>query len=324
MRHAWSVIAVAVLCCSAEAAQKELSQSQRFPASPGKRVVVDAANVGVQVRSADIREVEVATELSIRGVSEERATSWVERHTPTLADSPDAVRVEVRPGADGFMWLGHLTARARIAVAMPPFAVPDLTTSSGDISVRGDFPTTQPVLLRTASGQVEMLGAATGVDARSASGDITVEVVRPLERLFARTASGDVTLEGGARQVEVDTASGDVRLSDLSGSVAVETSSGKIVLAWDRLEADSVVKVKTSSGRVQLVVPAGTTARGTIRTTDGTIRSDLPGVVSEAGDAILLEGSGPTLDVESASGDVVVGYSLEWPKDPPPAAPTGS
>lgn len=298
------------------AAQKELNQAQRFPAGPGKRVVVDAANLAVHVRSADIREVEASTELRIGGVSEERASDWITRHTPVLADTPQELSIVARPGSDGFMWLGHLTARARIRLALPPFTSPDLTTSSGDISVHGDFPSAK-VLLRTATGQVELLGAAAEVDVRSASGDADIDLVRPLERLFARTASGDVTLRGGARDVQVETSSGNVRLENLSGSVRIESSNGKVILQWDRLDAQSEVRVKTSSGRVNLVLPEGTTARGYLRTTDGTIRSDLPGVVNEAGDTVDLQGDGPLLEVESASGTIIVGYGAGWPQPTP-------
>lgn len=298
------------------AAQKELNQAQRFPASPGKGVVVDVATLAVHVRSADIREIEAATELRIGGVSEERATSWIARHTPTLEDSPQALSIVARPGSDGFMWLGHLTARARIRLALPPFVNPDLTTSSGDISVRGDFPSAK-VLLRTATGQVELVGAAAEADVRSASGDAGFDLVRPLERLFARTASGDITLRGGARDVQVDTSSGDVRLENLSGSVQVESSNGKVILQWDRLDVKDTVRVKTSSGRVNLILPEGATARGFLRTTDGTIRSDLPGVVNEAGDTVELHGDGPLLEVETASGAITVGYGASWPQPTP-------
>lgn len=298
------------------AAQQELNQTQRFPAAPGRRVVVDAATLAVHVRSADVREVEVATELRIGGVSEERAEGWITRHTPTLEDTPEALSIVARPGSDGFMWLGHLTARARIRLVLPPFVNPDLTTSSGDISIRGDFPATK-VLLRTATGQVELVGAAAEADVRSASGDADFDLVRPLERLFARSASGDITLRGGAREVQVDTSSGDVRLENLSGSVRVESSNGKIILQWDRLDAKDEVRVKTSSGRVNLVLPEGTTARGYLRTTDGTIRSDLPGVVNQAGDTVELQGDGPLLEVESASGAIVVGYGVTWPQPTP-------
>lgn len=313
-----------MLCCTAlaalpaAAAQKELHEIQRFPSQAGKQVVVDAASLAVAVRSADIRELEVTTEIRISGVSEERATGWVTRHTPTFQDSERSLSIQARPGSEGFMWLGHLTARARILLALPPSVVPDLTTSSGDISLHGDFPHAT-VLLRTATGQVEMVGAATAVELRSASGDATFELVRPLERLFARTASGDVTLSGGARQVQADSASGDLRLENLSGSAEVQSSSGKIILEWDRLDPDSLVRVKSSSGLVHLVLPEGITAQGQIRTTNGTIRSDLPGVVNDAGDTVVLHGDGPRLEIESESGDVVVGYRAEWPQPTPEA-----
>jgi DUF4097 and DUF4098 domain-containing protein YvlB len=172
--------------------------------------------------------------------------------------------------------------------------------------LRGDFPRADPLMLRTSTGDTEMTGAARSVDIRSASGSCRLEMVRPLERFFARSSSGDVTLTGGTRHLEVDTSSGNVWINNLSGPASVETSNGKITLRWDRLPDGSTVRVHTASGKVQIVLPAAARPAGTLHTTTGTIRCDLPGTVNEAGDTVTLDGSGSTLDVESASGEIIV------------------
>ncbi len=323
-RAAWVLLALVLASPPAEPAQKERTFQKRFAASPGKLVVVDAADVDVELRSADIPDIEVTAELRISGVSEVRAADWVASHEPRCEDSAGRLVITVTPGEQGFMGLGHLTARARLRVLVPSSVVPDITTSSGAVWARGDFPRAAPLRLRTATGDIEVTGAAGGLDLRSSSGDSHVEALRPFDNFFARTASGDVSLTGGSRSVEVDTASGDVRLTDLSGPADVVTSSGKVVLRWDRIESSHKVEVRSASGRIHLVLPNGVTARGTLTTTGGTIRSDLPGTVNERSDTVELQGDGPTIDAETASGDILVGFEEEWqpaPAPTPAAAP---
>ncbi|MCP4592789.1 MAG: hypothetical protein GY842_18805 [bacterium] len=92
----------------------------------------------------------------------------------------------------------------------------------------------------------------------------------------------------------------------------MQNSTGKVTLRWDRLEPGSVIRVSTSSGPVHLTVPEGVHPQGTLRTTAGTIRSDLPGVVNEAGDTIELDGDGPVFDIETASGKITLTSSDGW------------
>ncbi len=288
------------------AAEKELHKTQRFEITQGQQLDVEAATLSVFVRSADVAQAQITTELRILGVPEERAEDWILRHTPTIVSGEDGLVIRATPGKGGFLGLGHLTARARLGVVIPGFSVPNITTSSGDIEVKGDFPTARPLQLRSATGHMEFMGAAPGLDIRSASGESRVVVIRPLDNLFVRTSSGGVNLIGGARKAFVDTASGNVWLENLSGSVEVMTSTGKISLRWDRLDAEAVVKVQTSSGKVHLLVPDDVRPRGFLTTTAGTIRSDLPGVVNNTGDTVVLTGDGPLFEVESASGEIVL------------------
>lgn len=315
MRHRTRIVALAAALSAAVtglAAERTLESTGRFPSDAGKRVMVDADTLDVHLRGADVREIKVTTELRISGVGGEKADDWIRRHTPEIEDGPRRLTVTARPGQGGFLGLGFLTTRARVGIVTPPTTVPDLTTTGGGISVRGDFPVADPLMLRTATGDMELVGAATALDVRTAGGDARVDVVRPLERFFARTSSGSVQLTGGARQVHVDTSSGDVWLDNLSGAAEVVTSTGLITLRWDRLEPADEVRVRTSSGRIHLVLPAGVEPGGALRTTTGTIRSDLPGTVSETGDTVELAGDGPTLAVSSESGEIILSRSTGW------------
>jgi hypothetical protein len=305
-------LTVVVAPWQAPAAQKDVASSESFPAGESKRLLVDVADLDVRIRTADVDSIETDVLLRISGTSEDKAQRWVENHTPVFTDAEDRLQILVEPGKSGFLWFGSLTARARLSLLAPHEIVPDITTTSGSIQIRGDFPNARPLLLRTSTGNIDVDGAAASIDFRSAAGDAQIRVIRPLDALIARTSSGDVNLAGGARKVRVDTASGRISLQNLSGETEVSTSTGKITLRWDRLEPDARVRVRSSSGRVQLIIPAGVRPQGTITTTTGSVRSEFPGEVIEGGMTLRLSGDGPTFDVETASSEIQLTIGEVW------------
>jgi hypothetical protein len=314
-RSSVALVAAVVLwsvSVSGTAAERNLDETKRFPGGDGKRIVVDVTGLDVELRTADVSDIEVTTRLKISGVGADKAQRWIASRTPEFSDGEDELRITSRPGKSGFLAFGHFTARSRLQILMPITSVPDVTTTSGGVRIRGDFPSANPLRLRTATGTMEFEGAAASLDVRSASGDIRLDVLRPFERLFVRTSSGNLSLAGGARAVEVDTASGNIWLSNLSGSATVATSTGKITLRWDQLGHDDEMNVRSASGRVSLTVPENTSARGTLSTTGGTIRSDLPGTASDDGMGLTLEGDGPTITAETASGALILAVGDPW------------
>jgi len=296
----------------ATAAQKDVATTESFPSAESKHLEVDAADLDVRLRTADIDVIEADLLLHIGGTGEEKAQRWIENHTPEFTDSGERLQITVQPAKSGFLWFGSLNAKARLTLLAPHEIVPDITTTSGSIQIRGDFPNAHPLHLRTSTGDVEMDGAAASFDFHSAAGDAQIKVVRPLETLIARTSSGDVSLVGGARTVRVDTASGRISLQNLSGDADVSTSTAKIILSWDRLEPGATVRVRSSSGSVQLIVPAGVSPQGTITTTTGSVRSELPGEVIEGGMTLRLSGDGPIFDIETASGEIQLTIGEVW------------
>ena len=294
------------------AAQKDVATTESFPSAESKHLEVDAADLDVRIRTADVDVIEADLLLHIGGTGEEKAQRWIENHTPEFTDSADRLQITVVPAKSGFLWFGSLSARARLSLLTPDEIVPDITTTSGGIQIRGDFPNARPLHLRTSTGNVEMDGAAASIDFRSAAGDAQIKVVRPLETLIARTSSGDVSLVGGARTARVDTASGRISLQNLSGDAEISTSTAKIILSWDRLDPSAIVRVRSSSGSVQLIVPAGVSPQGTITTTTGSVRSEFPGEVVEGGMTLRLSGDGPTFDIETASGEIHLIIGEVW------------
>ncbi len=309
----------AVLATPAYAYERSVNRTWTYPAKTGKQVVIDAADVDVNVRAGDVAKVHVTIQLKISGVTISRALDWIKDHTPVMTDQDTALTITIPHHKEGFLGLGYLTGSAHLGVVLPISMIPDITVRDGRISLWGDFPAADPLRLRSAKGKIHFVGAAASVDARSVSGDIRVETVRPLKHFFARTAGGNVTLNGGAQEAHVDTASGDIWLDALSGSADIVTSKGKITLRWDRIEPDDTIKVRSTSGNVRIVLPGGTKPSGHLRTVKGKISTDLTATISPDGMSVTFTGAGPTLDVETASGKIALDeHGGGWKISPPP------
>jgi len=304
MRRALALALVVAAAGAADAAERSLRRTQRYPAAPGMRVLVNAPDMEVAVRLGDVQEVAVTADLAIAGVSDDQARSWVEGHLPQVEVSDGLVSVRVPKAHYGFLGLGLITRRARLELVVPPGVMPEVRTVDGAIRVRGDFREADPLVLRAAEGDITFVGAAGALDAATTSGAIRVEAVRPLDRFEARTASGDVRLVGGARSAVVDTASGDIRLHHLSGSATVTSSTGDVELTFDRLGDGAVVRASSGSGTVRVLLPETTRPRGTLVTRTGTIRCTLPAEVASDGRTVTLPGDGPELRLESGRGEV--------------------
>jgi hypothetical protein len=308
MSRILSVMTMFLAVLPIHAAERQLNDSRRFPSAEGKRVVIDVGTLNLRVRAADVEDIEVVTDLKISGVGGQKAETWIDAHTPVIDDREEELRIATSSGKSSFLGLGHLTARSRLGVVVPTHVALDLTTTSGTIQLRGDFPFARPLRLRTSAADITFEGAAATLDIRSAGGNTEVTVFRPLDRLFARTSSGNVSVRGGARQVEVDTASGNVWIGNLSGPAQVETSTGKITLQWDHLDPDDHVVVRSASGKVDIVLPPGVQPQGSLTTTTGSIRCDFQGEWNDREDSLRLIGDGPTLDVETASSEITASH----------------
>jgi hypothetical protein len=299
------------LCClvvvnDIDAAERSFNDSAVFESAEGMTILVDVAKLDVELRAANTDIVEVHTELRISSVGAERAERWIEAHKPRFTATDGRLEIIAEPGKSGFLGFGHLTARARLRITAPSTAVPDLTTTSGTIRVKGRFPEAKPLRLRTGTGFIDLEGGAGSLDIRTPSGEVLVQVTSPVDRFFARTASGSITLSGGANAATVETASGNVWLGNLAGSARVESSNGRISLQWDHLGDDDIVQVRSASGAVRLTVPPGIEPRGTITTMGGTIRCAVSATLDGRSDSLRLEGDGPSFEVETASGGVTV------------------
>ncbi len=275
-----------------------------FPAAPGRLVLIDAGPLDLLVRAADVPEIRINAELAAGALKEAQAVAWIEAHRPVIEDDPDAFKFTVPEVRRFGLLRGVVASRARVEVVLPFRVLPDLATSSGNLTVQGEFPDARPLRLRTATAEVLLAGWAPKVELRSTSGSMEVRASRPLDEFLARSASGNVVLSGGARLARCDNASGTIRLNALVGPAGVATTSGSVALQFDALTAGDEVRVTTSSGRVSVSLPPGAEPGGELSSSRGEIRSSYGGEASPEGGRFTLRGRKPVLTITTTSGRI--------------------
>jgi DUF4097 and DUF4098 domain-containing protein YvlB len=182
---------------------------------------------------------------------------------------------------------------------------------SADIVVR--VPGGTDVEARNASGDVSIDVDAGELDVATASGDIRVRAAAGTARL--KVASGDISLDHVAGSLDVISASGDVRVVRVDGDVAIKSASGDASVATvggnvslssasgtlrvGRLEGEDV-QIRTLSGDVVIGIPPRRRIELDMQSMSGDLRNRLP-----EGDGSLPEAS-VSIKASSVSGDVTI------------------
>ncbi|MFK4083037.1 DUF4097 family beta strand repeat-containing protein [Kribbella sp. NPDC020789] len=144
--------------------------------------------------------------------------------------------------------------------------------------------------------------AALDLRVKSGSGDITAQV--PVGSARLSTGSGDIRLETVEGDLAVSTGSGDVRAVSVAGVMKGSTGSGSIDIG----EAGDTIGLSTGSGDVRIGDAAGP-ASVKVGSGDITIERirDHSVATSGSGDVTVEVADGPSIQAETANGDVRVG-----------------
>jgi hypothetical protein len=154
---------------------------------------------------------------------------------------------------------GVTAVRARgpgaLVVRVPAGSRVVVRTRSGDIVVEG---VTGALDLESTSGDFRVVGTPRMVSVEGLSGD--VDVAGSTETLRVRTVSGDVRVPRARGFVEASSVSGDVQVTGRGlRRATLRSTSGKAVFAGS-VPRDGSLHLESTSGIVELRVPAGIAA----------------------------------------------------------------
>ena len=128
----------------------------------------------------------------------------------------------------------------------------EIKTQSGDIRAEVDL-SNNKVTISSSSGDVS-LNATGDIDVSTSSGDIKVNKIN--EKADISSSSGDISIDklDIKENSKITTSSGDVSVHNNQGDcyVETETSSGDTRINKSDRKSDIVLKIKTSSGDIQV------------------------------------------------------------------------
>jgi hypothetical protein len=241
--------------------------------------------------------------------------------TVTLHVSTGSGNIHIEPGSDSQVHIfGHVRShglgdsedRVRQIAANPPIEQTGSILHIGahleglrNVSIDYEIKAPAKTILEASSGSGDVTDEGVGTNARlnTGSGNIHAEGLR--ESFSVETGSGNIyASQVGSGDVKADTGSGNIELRNLSGGLKAQTGSGDIKLDGQPREG---WRVTTGSGNVDLSTDKSAFSLEA-STGSGDIHSDhemqVQGSFSKHHIQGKINGGGPTIRVETGSGDI--------------------
>lgn len=236
------------------------------------------------------------TTVELEALRDDDATQEAIART-TVELSGGEVVVEVGSGMKGFgigpAWISFgRTPQVGVRIRCPEGSDIDVATASADFMARGRL---GEVEAKSASGDLSVEDVA-GLRFHTASGDVRANVVDGEAKL--QTVSGDVRVGTVRRALSASLVSGDFNLEEGHEDVEVKSVSGDL-----RIEAvrQGRIRLQSVSGDVRLGVRSGARLRIDASSTSGDISSEFD-VQDRPSDT--MTGSEANLQIKTVSGDV--------------------
>jgi len=290
------------------------------------------------VRVVTLRHVQASTEAAIDAILEQLKVT-MERQGDQLVlrvREPDRGRrnVSVQAGP----WRYRREVDIELTVAVPAGARIECEAMSGDLDAEG---LSQAISVVSTTGDIDLSRLAGPTRVKSTSGDVTlrdlsgsvvvqvtageVDAVGVQGPFTVRSTSGDITAQQLASGVRLEASTGDIEVHDVTGTVYVSTSAGDVQVMGAAADsclietasgditahlrgAPRVVQVRSSSGSVDLEIPAGAGGALDLQTASGSIQVRSAVEVETMNRNRLsgrLGGSG-SVAVRTSSGDITL------------------
>ncbi|MCU0375761.1 MAG: hypothetical protein MUF24_10675 [Chitinophagaceae bacterium] len=123
-------------------------------------------------------------------------------------------------------------------------------TSGGSISVRGSK---GEINLATSGGSISAEGCSGNIDLATSGGSLKLENLEG--KIEATTSGGSIMVEQVKGELVTKTSGGSIRVARMKGSIDAGTSGGSVNV--DIEELGSYVKLRTSAGGINIVMPGG-------------------------------------------------------------------
>ncbi len=188
-----------------------------------------------------------------------------------------------------------------VRIACPPGTDLELSGAKTDLRTTGEL---GDVIVRTATGDVQLESVLRRLEAKTASGDLLIGSFADDATLV--TVSGDIEIRRLGGSLDARAVSGDVEIGVLAGALTLSTTSGDVSV---RTVESGELRIQTVSGDVRLGVGRGTRVWIDASSVSGELSSEL-GVGDEQPDQKGTSAVVP-LQVKTVSGDVSIVRAAE-------------
>lgn len=230
------------------------SETHTFKVGASPKVTLDTFDGSIEVHSWDRAEVEVIVE------KQAQDESLLQQIVVEQSQEGDAVTLRVRGPAGGShdgIQIGVIySPGAKLRVALPKSVTLDIRSGDGSITVED------------VSGTVTMR-----------SGDGSIVGLRVAGDVRATTDDGSIRLREAGGKVDVETQDGSVVVNGTFTALRAKTGDGSVRIAAEKGSAiESDWLIDTEDGSVEVRLPDGMNAVVDAATSDGSIRSNYPGL----------------------------------------------
>jgi DUF4097 and DUF4098 domain-containing protein YvlB len=264
-------------------------------------------------------QTDVAAGTGYGDVSLTGVTGTVELNTSSGRVEVSAVEGEIQLSSDyGDVTLERSTAGGVTARSSSGAVVLRQVQATGTVTLDSDYGAigfaggaAAGLTARTSSGAVELSDLMVDglVQAHSDYGRVVVTRVAASDGYDLDSGSGNITVDGATGSLHAETDYGDVSVANASEvTLQLFTSSGAVTFAGSLGAGPH--SLQSDYGNVRLRLPADTAVTVDLNTDYGQIRSDFP--VTLSGDLEedhwvgALNGGGPSLTVQTASGNITL------------------
>ncbi|MFC2083749.1 DUF4097 domain-containing protein [Bacteroidota bacterium] len=208
-----------------------------------------------------------------------------------------------KKGSSFFNWFGIDNIDLKFILKIPSEFNAYINTSGGNVQLKG------------LTGEIEIKTSGGNVKTKNTEGDCYISTSGGNIELLYHTGKNNITTSGGNIELvdvtgdtEAETSGGDVVLEISDGKVYAGTSGGDVYLDYTGINYG--VKLSTSGGDIDLILPDDFRADANLRTSGGDIDCDLPNTktikVTSSKFIAELGGGGKSLECKTSGGDITV------------------
>jgi hypothetical protein len=270
----------------------------------GERLLVNLVSDDVTVEPSDDGRIHVDATLRGYGWNNNAAHQALDRLELEVSSDGETARVTVHRPNGGFAFGFSRSPSVDLQLQVPPGTELRIETMSGEVRASN---TSGSLAVSTASGDVTLSEHEGMLNLSTVSGEVQL-ADGSVTGLNANTTSGDLKLEGVAGPLKVTTISGEVVIEDASNAeLDLQSTSGDISFSG-ALAASGSFAVNSVSGSVKLELPDDSAFTLDANTLSGELGSDfeLAGEQSSRRLNGSVGSGGPTLRIETASGDIEI------------------